>query len=196
MPEYLHPGVYIEEIERGPKPIEGVPTSTAAFLGEAERGPTKPRLVTSYKDYQRWFGGVFGDDQVHALRRERLLRERRQAPVRVPRHGRCSDAGRSGVRQLHRPRRGSRMLGQAGVRPDHGWLHEEGGCQWPAGRREFRLLLAYFSAQPTPKDLEWFDTPNSSPPPPYFEASTTSKRTRPRRTIGTSGCVTTRHWPN
>ena len=31
MPEYLHPGVYIEEIERGPRPIEGVPTSTARF---------------------------------------------------------------------------------------------------------------------------------------------------------------------
>src|SRR6188768_3090617 len=60
MPEYLHPGVYIEEIERGPRPIEGVPTSTAAILGEAERGSTTPRLVTSYKDYQRWFGNVFG----------------------------------------------------------------------------------------------------------------------------------------
>ncbi|MGZ5442152.1 MAG: phage tail sheath family protein [Thermoanaerobaculia bacterium] len=59
MPEYLHPGVYIEEIERGPRPIEGVPTSTAAFLGEAERGQITPRLVTSYKDYQRWFGDVF-----------------------------------------------------------------------------------------------------------------------------------------
>src|SRR5262245_29046196 len=59
MPEYLHPGVYIEEIERGPRPIEGVPTSTAAFLGEAERGSITPRLVTSYKDYLRWFGDVF-----------------------------------------------------------------------------------------------------------------------------------------
>ena len=59
MPEYLHPGVYIEEIERGPRPIEGVPTSTAALVGEAERGSTTPRLVTSYKDYQRWFGDVF-----------------------------------------------------------------------------------------------------------------------------------------
>jgi uncharacterized protein len=59
MPEYLHPGVYIEEIERGPRPIEGVPTSTAALLGEAERGSTIPRLVTSYKDYMRWFGDVF-----------------------------------------------------------------------------------------------------------------------------------------
>jgi phage tail sheath protein FI len=59
MPEYLHPGVYIEEIERGPRPIEGVPTSTAALLGEAERGSITPREVTSYKDYQRWFGDVF-----------------------------------------------------------------------------------------------------------------------------------------
>src|SRR3954470_193 len=59
MPEYLHPGVYIEEIERGPRPIEGVPTSTAAFIGEAERGSTRPRLVTSYREYQRWFGAVF-----------------------------------------------------------------------------------------------------------------------------------------
>jgi Bacteriophage tail sheath protein len=59
MPEYLHPGVYIEEIERGPRPIEGVPTSTAAILGETERGSVTPRMVTSYKDYQRWFGDVF-----------------------------------------------------------------------------------------------------------------------------------------
>jgi phage tail sheath protein FI len=59
MPEYLHPGVYIEEIERGPRPIEGVPTSTAALIGEAERGSTTPRMVTSYKEYQRWFGDVF-----------------------------------------------------------------------------------------------------------------------------------------
>lgn len=63
MPEYLHPGVFIEEIERGPRPIEGVPTSTAALIGEAERGSTMPRLVTSYKDYRRWFGDVFGDSK-------------------------------------------------------------------------------------------------------------------------------------
>jgi Bacteriophage tail sheath protein len=63
MATYLHPGVYIEEVERGPKPIEGVPTSTAAFLGEAERGPIKPRMVTSYKDYRNWFGDVFGSSK-------------------------------------------------------------------------------------------------------------------------------------
>jgi len=60
MPEYLAPGVFIEEIERGPRPIEGVATSTAAFLGETERGPTRPRLITSFNDYLRHFGGAFG----------------------------------------------------------------------------------------------------------------------------------------
>lgn len=63
MAEYLSPGVYIEEIERGPRPIEGVPTSTAAFLGETERGPLRPRLVTSYNEYKRWYGGTFLDDR-------------------------------------------------------------------------------------------------------------------------------------
>ena len=60
MPEYLRPGVFIEEIERGPRPIEGVPTSTSAFIGETERGPIRPRLVTSYNEYNRLFGGIFG----------------------------------------------------------------------------------------------------------------------------------------
>jgi phage tail sheath protein FI len=63
MPEYLSPGVYVEEFEIGAKPIEGVSTSTAGFLGEAERGPTTPDLVTSWPDYQRKFGSFFGPDK-------------------------------------------------------------------------------------------------------------------------------------
>jgi len=63
MAEYLAPGVFIEEIERGPKPIEGVATSTSAFLGATERGPVQPRLVTSYSEYLRLFGGVFAAGQ-------------------------------------------------------------------------------------------------------------------------------------
>ena len=65
MPEYLSPGVYIEEIGIGAKPIEGVSTSTAGFLGETERGPTMPQLglVTSWLQYQRVFGGYFGSDK-------------------------------------------------------------------------------------------------------------------------------------
>lgn len=57
MPEYLAPGVYVEEIDTGPRPIEGVSTSTAGFAGETERGRTKPTLVTSWADFQRQFGG-------------------------------------------------------------------------------------------------------------------------------------------
>src|SRR5687768_3876368 len=57
MPEYLAPGVYVEEIQTGPRPIEGVSTSTAGFVGETERGPTRPTLVTSWQDYSRWYGG-------------------------------------------------------------------------------------------------------------------------------------------
>jgi uncharacterized protein len=56
MPEYLSPGVYVEEVASGPRPIEGVGTSTAGFVGLTERGPILPRLVTSWGDYLRWFG--------------------------------------------------------------------------------------------------------------------------------------------
>lgn len=58
MPEYLSPGVYVEEFEIGAKPIEGVGTSTAAFLGVAEKGPlNKPILVTTQEQFISKFGG-------------------------------------------------------------------------------------------------------------------------------------------
>lgn len=57
MPEYLAPGIYIEEISIGAKPIEGVSTSTAGFLGQTERGPVELRLVTGFGQYQRLYGG-------------------------------------------------------------------------------------------------------------------------------------------
>ena len=60
MPEYLTPGVYVEEFEIGAKPIEGVSTSTVGFLGETERGPTRPKFVSSWPDFQRNFGSFFG----------------------------------------------------------------------------------------------------------------------------------------
>jgi phage tail sheath protein FI len=57
MPEYLAPGVYVEEVDTGSKPIEGVSTSTAGMIGVTERGPLNvPILVTSYGEYVRWFG--------------------------------------------------------------------------------------------------------------------------------------------
>ena len=61
MPEYLAPGVYVEEVDTGSKSIEGVSTSTAGFVGMTKRGPTTgpPELVTSFADFERRFGGHF-----------------------------------------------------------------------------------------------------------------------------------------
>ena len=57
MPTYLSPGVYMEEVSAGPKPIEAVGTSTAAFVGFTEKGPVNaPTLVTSWPQYTRTFG--------------------------------------------------------------------------------------------------------------------------------------------
>lgn len=61
MPEYLTPGVYIEEIDIGPKPIEGASTSTAGFVGPTEKGPLDPRLVTNFEQFQRIYGGYLKD---------------------------------------------------------------------------------------------------------------------------------------
>ena len=76
MPEYLAPGVFIEEIPAKLKAIEGVSTSTAGMVGPAERGPVAgfplpydgtidnfvvpddptPVLVTSFAEFTRQFG--------------------------------------------------------------------------------------------------------------------------------------------
>ena len=62
MPSYLHPGVYVEEIPSGSKPIEGVGTSTAAFVGEAKRGLVNEAvLVHSWDDYVNEYGKITSD---------------------------------------------------------------------------------------------------------------------------------------
>jgi uncharacterized protein len=63
MPEYLAPGVYVEEVDTGSKPIEGVSTSTAGMVGVTERGPVNvPILITGFGEYQRWFGQTLNED--------------------------------------------------------------------------------------------------------------------------------------
>ena len=63
MPEYLAPGVYVEEVDTGSKPIEGVSTSTCGLVGVTERGPVDvPVLITSVGEYSRWFGGQLRRD--------------------------------------------------------------------------------------------------------------------------------------
>ena len=64
MPEYLSPGVYVEEFESGSRPLEGVSTSTAGFLGFAEKGAVEglPELVTNFGDFQRKFGSYLSEN--------------------------------------------------------------------------------------------------------------------------------------
>lgn len=59
--DYFAPGVYVEEIDRGSRPIEGVQTNIAGFIGfteavqgEAEIG--KPMLITNWNQYLEYFG--------------------------------------------------------------------------------------------------------------------------------------------
>ncbi|MFB7762814.1 phage tail sheath family protein [Streptomyces xiamenensis] len=57
MPSYLSPGVYVEEVASGTRPIEGVGTSVAAFVGLAPSGPlNEPTLVTNWSQYVASFG--------------------------------------------------------------------------------------------------------------------------------------------
>ncbi len=73
MPEYLSPGVYVEEIDRGPKPIEGVGTAMPVFVGFTEKAQLmeqvdgemlttdvlgKAQLVTNWTQYVERFGGI------------------------------------------------------------------------------------------------------------------------------------------
>ena len=59
MAEYLSPGVYVEEFESGMRAMEGVSTSTAGFVGMAEKGAVRgtPEYITSFAEYRRKFGG-------------------------------------------------------------------------------------------------------------------------------------------
>jgi phage tail sheath protein FI len=67
MPEYLAPGVYVEEVSFRSKSIEGVPTSTTGFAGLTQWGPvqypggpttTEPRLITSFTEFEYVYGGL------------------------------------------------------------------------------------------------------------------------------------------
>jgi phage tail sheath protein FI len=60
MPEYLAPGVYVEEVSFRAKSIEGVSTSVTGFVGPTRYGPVggEPELLTSFADFERIYGGL------------------------------------------------------------------------------------------------------------------------------------------
>src|SRR2546430_4498851 len=66
MPTYLTPGVYVEEVDTGSKPLAAVGTAVAAFVGFTAKAPSddpedpdgvKPRLVTNWSQFERLYGG-------------------------------------------------------------------------------------------------------------------------------------------
>ena len=69
MPQYLSPGVYVEEVEAGSRPIEGVSTAIAAFVGLAKQGPVNtPTLVTNWSQFTQNFGDFLeGSYLAHAV---------------------------------------------------------------------------------------------------------------------------------
>ncbi|MBA3532239.1 MAG: hypothetical protein H0T73_09995, partial [Ardenticatenales bacterium] len=83
MPEYLSPGVYVEEVDRGPKPIEAVGTAMPVFIGFSEKAESveeidgeyvtnnllgKAQLVTNWSQYVERFGNfVDGAYLPHAV---------------------------------------------------------------------------------------------------------------------------------
>lgn len=71
---YLSPGVYIEEVDKGAKPIQGVPTAITAFVGFTEKAEapnedgfttrsilSEAKLITNWGQYQAHFGGLVED---------------------------------------------------------------------------------------------------------------------------------------
>src|SRR5437870_5347409 len=68
-PQYLSPGVYVEEVDKGSKPIEGVGTAVAGFIGFASTGPiNKPTFIANWTQYTGAFGGfVPGAYLAHAV---------------------------------------------------------------------------------------------------------------------------------
>jgi Bacteriophage tail sheath protein len=64
-PTLTFPGVYIEEVPSGVRPITGVATSITAFVGRALRGPVDEAIViTSYGDFERIYGGLWLDSNL------------------------------------------------------------------------------------------------------------------------------------
>ena len=96
MPTYLTPGVYVEEVPSANKPIEGVSTSIAAFVGLAPGGPVNtPMRISNWTQFAKIFGDPNEPDNgpVHGGRvpgalRLRLLPERRQPLLDRPRRRR------------------------------------------------------------------------------------------------------------
>lgn len=66
MPEYLAPGVYVEEVAITRGAIQAVPTDVVGMVGVTARGPVAPTAVRSVSEFERLFGAVPGESWLGA----------------------------------------------------------------------------------------------------------------------------------
>lgn len=155
------PGVYIEEVSYRPRPIEGVGTTTAGFVGLTERGPIRPHLVTSPAEYRRWFGGDAGTDAYlpYAARGFFENGGRRLYVARVvSRSANCAEAAfgtHFTVRAVGPGIWGRRIFARI-----EDASHQAGS---------FRLRLAYYTTEPAGDPLDWFNSTPQAPVPDLAE---------------------------
>jgi phage tail sheath protein FI len=150
MPEYLTPGVYVEEFEIGARPIEGVSTSTAGFLGQTERGPNfPPMLVTSFIEFERIYGSYMANSHLaYAVDGFFANGGQRCYIGRVVKEG--SEIAKKTIGSLIFEAVGEGLFGnRIGIRIENASIDPKN--EKPDGEKFFKLIVAYWSK--TPPDL-------------------------------------------
>ena len=109
MPQYLSPGVYVEEVDSGSRPIEGVGTAVAAFVGLADARPVQHPDPDQQLDAVRVHVRRVRARHLPGARRLRLLHERRRQLLRRPDRRR-----RQRLHRRSRRDRGRRPAGRIG----------------------------------------------------------------------------------
>ena len=108
MPTYLTPGVYVEEVPSANKPIEGVSTSIAAFVGLAPGGPVNtPMRISNWTQFAKIFGDPSRARQraVHGGRVPRALRSTASSRTAARCAGSCASATTASSNGAGRPAR-------------------------------------------------------------------------------------------
>lgn len=161
MPRYEHPGVYIEEIPFGAKPIEGVSTSTAGFIGATERGPLGARLVTSLREYSDRYGGEAGPGAYLPY----AVRGYFENGGRLLYVGRVVSASATCASAQFGPHFTLQAIAPGA------WGQRVFACidDSVTGAPGFRLRVVYFAAEPAGDPHAWFDGVAGAPAPACAE---------------------------
>ena len=184
MPTYLSPGVYVEEVDSGSRPIEGVGTAVAAFVGLAEDGPfNTPTLVTNWTPVHRHLRRL---RRRLLPRRSRCTATSRTAAATATSSGSATPptgtAARTSPRDRRRARKGAWLGTYASwprsTRQPEGGRHQRRGHR--RGRRRpdedmFKLVVK----QAGRADVEEFDRLTTGP----RARRTSPPRSTPRRTL-------------